>query len=411
MSQSISQDLDDALRRVGRRLPDLAARSVDMYVSASPHYQGLSTEHIYRHMAHSSRECGRLLLRGIRQQRAPRPTELRGFVERARERADEGLPVADLLDAYHQIFALLWDALAEEVSKDAGAELGSIASECLRTFRRLLYAVTEAHQQEFVAMSSEVREAARDVAQSLIAGRPAAELADRLGIRIADSYTVLALHLGESPVEVATDEVGRRVSGRRRMRRVQAEIERALGRDLLLSLEPTGGTVLLPGNQAESPHHQANLRKLMSAMEVASGAPVTGGLAYARTVAAVPQAAVLAKDLLDLSRAHGGHESVGMLDNLLVEYHLSRPSAARTGLRNVSEQLNQAPELTDTLDTYFAHDFNRRRTARVLKVHPNTIDNRLARIADITGVDPRTSRGLMLLGSALTLDRFSPTDC
>ena len=43
--------------------------------------------------------------------------------------------------------------------------------------------------------------------------------------------------------------------------------------------------------------------------------------------------------------------------------------------------------------------------ARALGVHANTVDNRLDRIAELTGVDPRSSRGIQLLGAALVVQR------
>ncbi|WP_425825777.1 helix-turn-helix domain-containing protein [Streptomyces fractus] len=36
-----------------------------------------------------------------------------------------------------------------------------------------------------------------------------------------------------------------------------------------------------------------------------------------------------------------------------------------------------------------------------LHVHPNTIDNRLSRVDALTGVNPRTAHGLLVLGAAM----------
>ena len=51
------------------------------------------------------------------------------------------------------------------------------------------------------------------------------------------------------------------------------------------------------------------------------------------------------------------------------------------------------------------HRAHRRRTAQALGVHANTVDNRLDRVAALTGLDPRTTRGLQLLGAALVVRR------
>ncbi|MFE9144968.1 helix-turn-helix domain-containing protein [Streptomyces tubercidicus] len=52
-------------------------------------------------------------------------------------------------------------------------------------------------------------------------------------------------------------------------------------------------------------------------------------------------------------------------------------------------------------------DLDRRRTAQALNVHPNTVDNRLARAAQLTGLDPHTTHGVQLFGAALTLRRLA----
>ncbi|MFC6936336.1 helix-turn-helix domain-containing protein [Actinomadura yumaensis] len=64
-------------------------------------------------------------------------------------------------------------------------------------------------------------------------------------------------------------------------------------------------------------------------------------------------------------------------------------------------------ELWDTLLAYFAHDFDRRRAARALAVHPNTVDNRLARVHALTGVDVTTADGLLTAAVAVAHRRRS----
>ena len=62
-------------------------------------------------------------------------------------------------------------------------------------------------------------------------------------------------------------------------------------------------------------------------------------------------------------------------------------------------------ELLPTLVAFLDADLNRRTAARALGVHANTVDNRLDRIAELTGVDPRSSRGIQLFGAALVVHR------
>ena len=65
-------------------------------------------------------------------------------------------------------------------------------------------------------------------------------------------------------------------------------------------------------------------------------------------------------------------------------------------------------QLGATLRSYMANRCNVSVTAKVLHVHPNTLDYRLKRIVELTGLDPATSAGLQLLGAAAAARRLDP---
>jgi DNA-binding PucR family transcriptional regulator len=96
-----------------------------------------------------------------------------------------------------------------------------------------------------------------------------------------------------------------------------------------------------------------------------------------------------------------------LLRDVLLEYQLTRPSDALVELTRLLNPIDRNPDLPHTLDVYLANDLDRRRTASALHVHPNTLDYRLRRIVELTGLDPSTSRGLQLLGAALAARRLS----
>lgn len=50
-----------------------------------------------------------------------------------------------------------------------------------------------------------------------------------------------------------------------------------------------------------------------------------------------------------------------------------------------------------TLDAYYRHDMNRRLTAAHLYVHVRTLDYRLRRVRELTGIDPATTHGVRTL--------------
>lgn len=97
-----------------------------------------------------------------------------------------------------------------------------------------------------------------------------------------------------------------------------------------------------------------------------------------------------------------------MLRDVLLEYQLTRPSDAVQGLAELLEPLARNPDLLLTLEAYLGADTDRRRAAAALHVHPNTLDYRLKRLVELTGLDPATTTGLQLLAAAVAARRLQP---
>ncbi|WP_327182673.1 PucR family transcriptional regulator [Streptomyces sp. NBC_01334] len=71
-------------------------------------------------------------------------------------------------------------------------------------------------------------------------------------------------------------------------------------------------------------------------------------------------------------------------------------------LRTVVRSLRPGPDLLVTLDAYYRHDMNRGSAATALNVHPRTLDYRLRRVRELTGIDPGSTHGVRILSSAVT---------
>ncbi|MCX4835082.1 helix-turn-helix domain-containing protein [Streptomyces sp. NBC_01016] len=398
----MSQGLWD---RLERRIPAVADRIMRRYVDGSPHYQGVVTEHLHRHMAHTCREGSRLYVRMARELREPRDEELRLFRERAHARGAEGLPAAHFMEAYHLCAEEIWHELTQVADGELPPQAGAVL---LRWLRHVTREALDAHQQEFQASRSEEREARRATVRALVAGERATESATRFGIRLADSYTVLALRFVADPSESIGDALGRRLAGRRKVHRLTDELLRAFSEDagaadLLAALDPDGGLVLVPSDpdrsdQGGSDQGPETARAALQRVRQATGIDMTAGFAHAGDHAGIPSAAAQARRLLPLAVAPG---EVAVLGDHLFAYHLRHESEAAPHLRSLVERLRTEPDLLTTVGAYFANDFNRRQTAQQLHVHPNTIDNRLSRVDALTGVNPRTAQGLLVLGAAM----------
>ncbi|MFD7712760.1 PucR family transcriptional regulator [Streptomyces sp. NPDC059786] len=88
--------------------------------------------------------------------------------------------------------------------------------------------------------------------------------------------------------------------------------------------------------------------------------------------------------------------------DVFVELAVADVPLADDWLRTVARRLEPGPDLLHTLDTYYRHDMNRGATAAALNVHPRTLDYRLRRARELTGLDPNSTHGVRALSSAVT---------
>jgi hypothetical protein len=171
----------------------------------------------------------------------------------------------------------------------------------------------------------------------------------------------------------------------------------------LLSLSTSGGTILVPGVRSDAVEECiAQLNSVLRVNVVAATARAVPG--------AIADAVAHCRELVDLARSLRMQPRLYRTGDLALEYQLSRPGPGRSRLRSVIAPLDAFPELMHTLKTFVASEANRRASAKSLYVHPNTVDYRLKRIEQLTGVDPLSSAGLMSLHAALVVDCLTRAD-
>ncbi|WSJ20019.1 helix-turn-helix domain-containing protein [Nocardia sp. NBC_01327] len=84
----------------------------------------------------------------------------------------------------------------------------------------------------------------------------------------------------------------------------------------------------------------------------------------------------------------------------MFEYTVAAGGSARTGLAAVLAPLDSQPLLAETLEVFVDTGFNQLATARLLNIHRNTVTYRLARIHELTGLDPLRPTDAMTLSAA-----------
>lgn len=392
--------------RVERNADPLARRMLDELVRQIPMYSHLPKEQLQGEILDILRYNLAIFFRILREGGRPAAEDLVEIRASAARRAEERIPLEAVLTAYHVGALVAWDALCQEATENERDDLLGLATHVMSYIQSVTSGVAGAYLEERQAIYGEEREAQRALAEALLSGGATDALAQRVGSALASSYLVLALHVETSPDE--TDEgVEGAVASRRKLRRMERAMASAGRSDTLTLLGASGGPVLIAVRGENADDERALLPALLDGLADAAGAAVTAGVSFRPGLDGVPVAGAEAAEVLRLATELGRPPGLYELDDVLVEYLVTRPSDAASRLAGVLAALDHGPELVETLQGYFDADLDRRSAAAALNIHPNTLDYRLKRISELTGLAVGSSRGLQVLGAALVARRLA----
>lgn len=388
--------------RAERRADRVARTIVDRLVETIPIYAELPREQIAGEILAIARRNVRLFVQHL-QTGTDVFDDLEEIRASAIRRAQERVPLHALLQAYHLGASMVWEALRAEATPEEADEVMAAAPLAFSYLRQVSAAVADAYLEEREALSVEERDARRALLEAVLDGRPIEDAATRAGIRLAPRLVVLAVALGASPDE-GQPRVSRAVAARRKQRRIEEhlagvpELNGYGGAHSLLG--PGGGTILVPADDFATLDHEG----LVAELSAAGSCDVWAGSAWAPTHASVPSALAEARQVLRLAREGGRPPGGYRLVDVLLDHLVSQPEAA-SSLLGLLQPLESGNDLIETLEAWFAHDFDRRATAATLVIHPNTLDYRLRRITELTALDLRTAEAIQLLGAAILARR------
>lgn len=379
------------VERVAARREELARQALAVIVERVPVYGRLPAEQLEGEILEVVRTAMGLLLRNIATGERPGDDVLAALRASAVRRAEERIPLPDILGAYHVGADVVWAALRAEATDDELDEVVTAAGEMLGLVQVLTVEVTTAYVDEHRVIHSEDRQADR------------ARLEDLLGpdqLRPDDwprdsRVCLLEVRLGRSADEQDPGVEGA-VAARRKARRAEAwlhslEVSPAftVGEDEAIVALPTGDVA-------------ATAAELHAGLREATGVDVL--VAAVRVEEEGPRHAQQGARLLaDLAAAQGWVDRPVQVDDLLVPYLVARVPEVRRRAEEARGRLEDGPDLLETLEVWFAHDFDRRDTAQALHVHPNTLDHRLRRISERLGHDLATAAGVELAATVVAL--------
>jgi PucR-like helix-turn-helix protein len=371
----------DGLAAIVRRIDpaDVAERMVALFRDAIPGYHRLPGAVLHGEIAEISRRNVELFFDAVLEGRTPTAEDLAPFQRSARDRATEGVPLEDLLQAYRLGGRIGWQSM-ERAALPQEREALLVGAELLMDYvDRVSSAVSQAYLEESRHLVSEEERRVRAVLDALVDfSTPVAELrrhAEHAGFALRDDYRPFAAAVRGAPAHR------------------HSELAAALRVQGLLALtEGDRVTGVLAGDDAPL-RHVAGEHVVVAIAEPVGREQLTAVLDDMRLLA-------------DLGRQLGRGGLIAA-DTLLPELLLAgSPRAAATLHQRVLGPLEayrppRGEELVETLAVHLECRLDRRATAGRLHLHPNTLDHRLRRVRELTGLDTHDPEHLLLIALAL----------
>jgi hypothetical protein len=305
--------------------------------------------------------------------------DLKPFRLSARNRAGEGMPLEELLHAYRLGGRLGWQALVEEATPEEQTALLPSAARLMEHIDRVSDAVTESYHEWSRHLASEEERRVRELFDALTTDAPLEPemlaSAEAQGVPVVDEYAVFVLAVPGSAGHV------------------HAQHAAALRRQGAVAVTEGDRIVGLLGKGESEPALGPEPHGLYA---VADPAP-RGEL---RTVLAD------LRSLVDIGLRLGSSGRMEVEDHL-PELLLARsPGVGERVRRRALGPLEdyaarRRANLLETLETFIDCDLDRRDAAERLRVHPNTLDYRLRRVEDLTGMKLGRTGDMVLVWLAL----------
>ncbi|WP_432068586.1 PucR family transcriptional regulator [Streptomyces sp. C10-9-1] len=389
--------------RLAAALPELTSAVLARLVTRVPVYGTLPTEQLGSETRRVIEQGIRTFLTILRSGELPGEERLQVLRQSAAKRAEEGVPVEAVIRAYH---VGAQECLARMLSHAGPGDMAAVQETALLVLQfveQMTATVVEGYVAVRHATAGEEQLVRQGVLAALLDGGDVRAGARDRGFELPPCYLVLALGIGLHPDESA-DGVSPVIATKRKLRRLRVELERHTDGAVLSSLGPDGGIALVPhrvGPGEVGPGDWQRLAGVVSHMSRVAGVEIRAGAAAAAPEG-VRDAARLAQDIRRVATASGRAPGLHLLSEVLLEYQLMQPGPARDALADLMRPLEGRPELLGTLRVFLQSGLSRQLTAERLRVHPNTVDYRLRRAAEATGLDATSGSDVVRVRAALS---------
>ncbi len=249
------------------------------------------------------------------------------------------------------------------------------------------------------------------LARSLLNGDPIAEeLASALGMELPEHCAVTVIRVPDRPVadRALESEIATLVKTHHAPAMWCSDNDSRGGELIALIPLPSPGAKSPPGTPTTTdpvqPHSVSDfVSDFVRDFAQALGRPCAAGTATS-PLSEVADALDLARRISRAAplRRASARPRPHTTSDVFVELALADTPFVDAWLRTVGRSLRSGPDLLLTLDAYYRHDMHRGATAAALNVHPRTLDYRLRRVRELTGIDPGSTRGVRVFSSIVT---------
>ena len=386
------------------RVEEVVERSQDAIWQAVPSYSR-SGESLQTDVRQAVRSNVGSLAQVLHQSREVKREELEGIERVGARRAQQGLPLDDVLHAYRTVSRVCWDVLADECRSYEGDALEAtieLAEAVLRYTDQISTAVAEAYAKAQRRIVREQEGARREFLSELLHGSdtpPEALLqrAHAFGYDLSVGYLAL---VGLGP----EGDAGREAS-------VASATSAATGHtpsDPIILQKAEHTIALLPADAALDtvavPEKIA--AELGGAWQFGVGGPELG-------LEGIRKAYLEAKEALEIGAALGIEGNVYRFDDLIL-YHFLRvdPTLVERFVEQMLGPLieydeRRKGELLRTLESYFKADGSVKLAGEMLFAHPHTVTYRLKQIEKLTGWSLRDAEDKLRMQLALQAHRLA----
>ncbi|MCA1708742.1 MAG: helix-turn-helix domain-containing protein [Actinobacteria bacterium] len=392
------------VERFIERLDEVVERCSTTIMEVVPAY-GRLDEGFKDDLEHAVRENVGALAQTLSQGRDIRREELESIQRTGARRAEQSIPLDDVLHAYRTVSRVCWDVLADECRNQEGDPLEAtiaLAEALLRYTDEISGSVAEAYSRAQRALVREQEGARREFLADLLyrTDAPAEDVLRRahsFGYDLSLGYLAL---VGRGPGEDSKKEGLVQVASTRIVPEGSPEpivMQKGEHTIVLMPTDPSFDVLMVP---------EKLVVELGGPWTFGSGGPDPG-------LEGIRRAYLEAREALEIGLALGSSGPIYRFDDLL-PYHFLRAEPALID-RFINQTLGSLIEYDDrrngdlikTIEAYFACDGSVKMAGESLFAHPHTITYRLKQIEKLTGWSLRDPEDKLRLQLALRAYRLA----